>query len=416
MHILDDLKFRGLINQASDEKALRKRLDKGPVTLYIGFDPTADSLHLGNLLMILGLKRFQLAGHQPIGVVGGGTGMIGDPSGKSEERQLNPEETVKEWNKKIKKQIEQFLDFDAKKSPAEMVNNYDWLGKLNYIEFLRDIGKYFNLNDMLDKDSVKSRREVGISLTEFNYQVMQAYDFLQLFENHDCELQLGGSDQWGNIIAGVELIRKKLGKTAYALTFPLVTKADGTKFGKTEGGAIWLDPDKTSPYQFYQFFINTDDRDVIKLMKYYTFLSHDEINNYESQTAQAPEKREAHVRLAQEMTTLVHGEKATKQAEHISQVLFSGEVANLSKEEIEQAFADVPHAKTKTESLVELLCETELASSKRQAREDIEKGAIYINGIRTSDVNKQLEKSDLVHGTYIILRRGKKNYYLVEWK
>jgi len=279
MDILDDLKFRGLINQASNLEGLRKEMNKGKISLYCGFDPTADSLHIGHLVPILTLKRFRNAGHQPIALVGGGTGLIGDPGGKKEERTLNPDEVVKKWSNALKTQLEQFLDFKSKNNPALMVNNYDWLGQIKAIDFLRDIGKYFTISYMLAKESVKARLESGISFTEFNYMVLQAYDFLNLFEKYNCKLQIGGSDQWGNITAGIDLIKKKAGEEVYGLTVPLASKADGTKFGKTETGTIWLDAKKTTPYQFYQFWINTDDMDVIQYLKYFTFLSKQEIEN-----------------------------------------------------------------------------------------------------------------------------------------
>jgi len=414
MNIIEDLQYRGLINQCSDLKALEKRLAQGPITLYVGFDPTADSLHLGNLLLILDLKRFQDTGHKPIAIAGGGTGLIGDPSGKSEERQLNPEEIVNEWNEKVKNQIERFLDFSGK-NKAELVNNYDWLGKLNYLEFLRDIGKHFSLNDMLDKESVKTRLKTGISFTEFNYQVLQAYDFYQLFIKRSCELQLGGSDQWGNIIAGVELIRKKLSQPAFALTLPLVTKSDGTKFGKTAGGAIWLDANKTSPYEFYQFFINVEDELVVQLLKFFTFLSYDEIKALEEEAKKNPEKRQAQITLAQEVTKTVHGEAALVRAERISEYLFSGQIKDLSESELKEAFKGAPKSEIKKMDIntVDLLVETTLSPSKRQARQDLESGAISINGELVKDLEKIIKEEDLLFGKYLVLRRGKKNYHLV---
>ncbi|HZI95846.1 MAG TPA: tyrosine--tRNA ligase, partial [Candidatus Paceibacterota bacterium] len=322
MDILDDLKFRGLINQASNLDGLRKEINKGKISLYCGFDPTADSLHIGNLVPILTLKRLQIAGHQPIALVGGGTGLIGDPSGKKEERVLNPDEVVEKWSNACKTQLEQFLDFKSKDNPALMANNYDWLGKIKAIDFLRDIGKYFTVSYMLAKESVKARLESGISFTEFNYMVLQAYDFLNLFEKYNCKLQIGGSDQWGNITAGIDLIKKKEGGEVYGLTVPLVSKADGTKFGKTETGTIWLDSKKTTPYQFYQFWINADDKDVIQYLKYFTFLSKEEIENLEKKVQKNPEERESQKVLANKVTSLVHGEKISEFAEKISQKLF----------------------------------------------------------------------------------------------
>ena len=293
MNILQDLEFRGLINQQTDAEGLQELLEKESVKLYCGFDPTADSLHIGHMLPILILRRFQQAGHQPIALVGGATGLIGDPSGKKAERTLNEKETVAFFSERIKEQLSNFLDFNKEGNPATIANNYDWIGSLDLITFLRDIGKNFGLNYMLAKDTVASRLETGISFTEFSYMILQSYDFLNLYQTHGCRLQIGGSDQWGNITAGLELIRKsEEDAKAFGLTVPLVTKSDGTKFGKTEGGAVWLDPEKTTPYEFYQFWINTDDRDVVKYLKYFTFLSHEEILELEKQVAEAPEKRE----------------------------------------------------------------------------------------------------------------------------
>ncbi len=419
MDILQDLEFRGLINQQTDAEGLKELLEKEMVKLYCGFDPTADSLHIGHMLPILILRRFQQAGHQPIALVGGGTGLIGDPSGKKAERQLNEKETVAMFSQRIKEQLSRFLDFEKENNPAIIANNYDWIGSLDVITFLRDIGKNFGLNYMLAKDSVASRLETGISFTEFSYMILQSYDFLNLYQTYGCKLQVGGSDQWGNITAGLELIRKtEEDAKAFGLTVPLVTKADGTKFGKTEGGAVWLDPEKTTPYEFYQFWINTDDRDVVKYLKYFTFLSHEEINELEKQTLEAPEKREAQKALAAEMTKLVHGEEALQQAIKISQALFSGSVAELTAAEIKQGFKDVPsftHEGEDEVGLIDLLVNSKISSSKRQAREDIANGAIYVNGERTQDVNRVLTKEDRIEGQFTIIRRGKKKYYLIKY-
>lgn len=419
MDILQDLKFRELIYQTTDEDELRERLNAGPITLYIGFDPTADSLHVGSLLPIIALRRFQMAGHTPIALVGGGTGLIGDPSGKSSERSLNPEELVEEWTEKIKKQLERFLDFEIKTNPARMENNYRWLGKLEVIKFLRDIGKYFPVSYMLSKESVKARLSTGITYTEFSYMILQAYDFLKLNEYYNCELQAGGSDQWGNITAGIDLIRRITNKKAYGITFPLVTKSDGTKFGKTEAGTVWLDPSKTSPYQFYQFWINTDDRDVIKFIKYFTFLSQEDIFELQQEVQKNPEKREAHRVLAREVTAIVHGKEALLRAEKISHALFYGNIKDLSEEEIEEGFRDVPSTglQEKQISLVDFLLLSGLSPSKRQAREDIKNKAISINGEPVTDINKVLTSSErLGGGKYTVLRRGKKNYHLLKWE
>ncbi|WP_044894588.1 tyrosine--tRNA ligase [Bacillus alveayuensis] len=419
MDLLQDLQWRGLINQVTDEEGLQKLLSEEKITLYSGFDPTADSLHIGHLLPILTLRRFQMAGHHPIALVGGATGLIGDPSGKKSERSLNEKEVVQQWSEKIKEQLSRFLDFEAKDNPAKIANNYDWIGSLDVISFLRDVGKNFGINYMLAKESVQSRIETGISFTEFSYMILQALDFLKLYQNENCKLQIGGSDQWGNITAGLELIRKTEEEAkAFGLTIPLVTKADGTKFGKTEGGAVWLDKEKTSPYEFYQFWINTDDRDVIKYLKYFTFLSKEEIEQLEKELHEAPEKRAAQKALAEEVTKLVHGEEALKQAIKISEALFSGSIANLTADEIKQGFKDVPSFEYEGEevALVELLVMSKISPSKRQAREDITNGAIYVNGERIQDVNKVLTKEDRIEGQFTVIRRGKKKYYLIKYK
>ncbi|WP_349346450.1 tyrosine--tRNA ligase [Priestia megaterium] len=418
MDILQDLEFRGLINQQTDEKGLSELLSKESVRLYCGFDPTADSLHIGHMLPVLILRRFQQAGHQPIALVGGGTGLIGDPSGKKAERTLNEKETVAMFSERIKGQLSRFLDFEEGENATVIANNYDWIGSLDVITFLRDIGKNFGINYMMAKDSVQSRIESGISFTEFSYMILQSYDFLNLYQTYNCKLQIGGSDQWGNITAGLELIRKsEEDAKAFGLTVPLVTKADGTKFGKTEGGAIWLDPEKTSPYEFYQFWINTDDRDVIKYLKYFTFLSHEEINELAASAKEAPEKREAQKALAAAMTTLVHGEEALEQAIRISQALFSGSISELTAEEIKQGFKDVPSYTHTGEDigLIDLLVESKISPSKRQAREDISNGAIYLNGEREQDLQKTVGAEDRIEGQFTVIRRGKKKYTLIQY-
>ncbi|MCA1032366.1 tyrosine--tRNA ligase [Bacillus timonensis] len=419
MDLIKDLEFRGLINQLTDEEGLRGALSSEKVKLYCGFDPTGDSLHIGHLVSILMLRRFQEAGHQPIALVGGATGLIGDPSGKKSERTLNSKEVVQEFSEKIKNQLSRFLDFNASENPAQIANNYDWIGNLDLITFLRDIGKSFGLNYMLAKDSVQSRLDSGISFTEFSYMILQSYDFLKLYEQENCKLQIGGSDQWGNITAGLELIRKsKEDAKAFGLTFPLVTKSDGTKFGKTEGGAIWLDKEKTSPYEFYQFWINTDDRDVIKYMKYFTFLSKEMIEKLEEEIKVAPENRSAQKALAEEVTKLVHGEEALQQAVKISDALFNGEVGNLSAEEIKQGFKDVPSFDFEGEEeigLIDLLVTSKISPSKRQAREDISNGAIYVNGERTQELDRVITKDDRIEGQFTIVRRGKKKYFVIKY-
>lgn len=415
----DELQGRGLIYQTTDDEALKEKLNKGSVSLYIGFDPTADSLHIGHLLPILMLRRFQMHGHRPIALVGGGTGMIGDPSFKDAERSLNAAETVQSWSRSLQNQLERFLDFDTTVNPAVIANNYDWLGSISLIDFLRDVGKNFTINYMMSKESVKRRIETGISYTEFAYQLLQAYDFLQLYERNDCLLQLGGSDQWGNITSGIELIRREKETQAFGLTMPLITKADGTKFGKTEGNAVWLDPEKTTPYEFYQFWINTDDRDVIKFLKYFTFLSLEDIEQIEQDFLKAPEERLAQKILAKEMTVLVHGEAAYEQALHISKALFSGELKKLSAEEIHQGFKDVPSYQVTADdslNLVELLVKSGIVQSKRQAREDVQNGAIYLNGERVQDVAYEIQASDKIEQQFVIVRRGKKKYFLWNFK
>lgn len=419
MDILDDLKFRGLVNQASNLDGLRKEMNKGKIFLYCGFDPTADSLHIGHLLPILTLKRFQEVGHQPIALVGGGTGLIGDPSGKREERMLNPQETVKTWSQGLKTQLEQFLDFKKKDFPALIANNYDWLGKIKAIDFLRDIGKYFTVSYMLAKESVKARLENGISFTEFNYMVLQAYDFLNLFEKYDCKLQIGGSDQWGNITAGIDLIKKKTEQEVYGLTVPLATKADGTKFGKTETGTIWLDAKKTTPYQFYQFWINTDDRDVVQYLKYFTFLSKQEIENLEKEVQKNPEKRESQKCLANNVTSLAHGKKVTVLAEKISQKLFYDDIKDFSEKELQMIFESTPLSILQNVgeiNLADLLVETKICLSKRQAREDIQNKIIFINGNLYDDAQQMIKKSDCFFDKYLVIKKGKKNYYFALWK
>jgi tyrosyl-tRNA synthetase len=419
MSVIKDLEFRGLLHQVTDREGLEKELENGMVTLYCGFDPTADSLHIGNLLPILTLKRFQIAGHQPLALVGGGTGLIGDPSGKKAERTLNEQETVVNWSNKIKDQLSRFLDFYAEKNPARTVNNYDWLSELSVIGFLRDVGKNFSINYMLAKDSVNARLDAGISFTEFSYMILQSYDFLNLYQKENCKLQIGGSDQWGNITAGMELIRRNgEDEKAYGLTIPLITKADGTKFGKSESGTIWLDSEKTTPYEFYQFWVNTADADVMNMLKYFTFLSQEEIAALEEQFKNAPEKREAQKALAREVTTLVHGEEAYSQALKITEALFSGNVSELSANEIEQGFKDFPsHTMESREEvqLVDLLIAAKVAPSKRQAREDITNGAIYVNGERLTELDAMIGEKDRIEDKFVLVRRGKKKYTLIRF-
>lgn len=415
MDVLQDLKARDLIFQSTDDEALSDKLKNESLTVYVGFDPTADSLHIGSLVPIICLRKLQDAGHKPIAVVGGATGMIGDPSGKSAERTLNTENVVQEWTEKLKRQLSRFLDFNEGDNKARIVNNYDWTKNLDVINFLRDVGKNFSINYMLSKESVSARLENGISFTEFAYMILQAYDFLKLNENFGCTLQVGGSDQWGNITAGIELIRRVKSEQAYGMTFPLITKSDGTKFGKSESGTIWLDAEKTSPYEFYQFWINCDDRDVIRFLKYFTFLSFEKIAELEESLKNEPEKREAQRVLAEEVTTFVHGQEATQRAINITESLFTGNIQELTEIELKEAFKGVPTTHfeaTDEKGLIDLLVEANVVSSKRQAREDIKNGAVYINGSRRQDMSTVITREDLLYESYAVIRRGKKKYFL----
>ena len=418
MDLLQDLAWRGIIYQQSDEEGLKEILSNQKISLYCGADPTADSLHIGHLVPFLTLRRFQQHGHRPLVLVGGATGLIGDPSGKSEERNLQTLEAVQKNVEGIKKQLAAIFDFDGDNG-AIMVNNYDWAGSMDIVSFLRDIGKHIGVNYMLAKDTIASRLETGISFTEFTYTILQAMDFNHLYEHHNCKLQIGGSDQWGNITTGLELIRKMQpeGSKAYGLTIPLVTKADGTKFGKTEGGAVWLDAKKTTPYEFYQFWINTADADVVKYLKFFTFLSHEEIVQLERAVEEEPHLRKAQKALAEEMTRLIHGEESLQQAIEISQALFSGDVKNLSAAEIKQGFKDVPsfNAEDLVGNLVDLLVAAKISPSKRQAREDITNGAVTVNGEKITDTNYSLNESDRIEDQYTIIRRGKKKYTLIKY-
>ena len=416
--LIEDLKWRGLIYQQTDEAGIEELLNKEQVTLYCGADPTADSLHIGHLLPFLTLRRFQEHGHRPIVLIGGGTGMIGDPSGKSEERVLQTEEQVEANVQGISNQMHKLFEFGTDKR-AVLVNNKDWLGQISLISFLRDYGKHVGVNYMLGKDSIQTRLEHGISYTEFTYTILQAIDFGHLNRELNCKIQVGGSDQWGNITSGIELMRRMYGQTeAYGLTIPLVTKSDGKKFGKSESGAVWLDADKTSPYEFYQFWINQSDEDVIKFLKYFTFLSKEEINQLEQSKEEAPHKREAQKALAENVTRFIHGEDALNDAIRISQALFSGDLKSLSAKELKEGFKDVPQVELSknTTNIIDALIETGIGSSKRQAREDVNNGAIYINGERQQDVNYELTDEDKIEGAFTIIRRGKKKYFMVNYK
>ncbi|WP_315935079.1 tyrosine--tRNA ligase [Staphylococcus aureus] len=416
--LIEDLKWRGLIYQQTDEQGIEDLLNKEQVTLYCGADPTADSLHIGHLLPFLTLRRFQEHGHRPIVLIGGGTGMIGDPSGKSEERVLQTEEQVDKNIEGISKQMHNIFEFGTDHG-AVLVNNRDWLGQILLISFLRDYGKHVGVNYMLGKDSIQSRLEHGISYTEFTYTILQAIDFGHLNRELNCKIQVGGSDQWGNITSGIELMRRMYGQTdAYGLTIPLVTKSDGKKFGKSESGAVWLDAEKTSPYEFYQFWINQSDEDVIKFLKYFTFLGKEEIDRLEQSKNEAPHLREAQKTLAEEVTKFIHGEDALNDAIRISQALFSGDLKSLSAKELKDGFKDVPQVtlSNDTTNIVEVLIETGISPSKRQAREDVNNGAIYINGERQQDVNYALAPEDKIDGEFTIIRRGKKKYFMVNYQ
>ncbi|HFO1642061.1 TPA: tyrosine--tRNA ligase [Staphylococcus aureus] len=416
--LIEDLKWRGLIYQQTDEQGIEDLLNKEQVTLYCGADPTADSLHIGHLLPFLTLRRFQEHGHRPIVLIGGGTGMIGDPSGKSEERVLQTEEQVDKNIEGISKQMHNIFEFGTDHG-AVLVNNRDWLGQISLISFLRDYGKHVGVNYMLGKDSIQSRLEHGISYTEFTYTILQAIDFGHLNRELNCKIQVGGSDQWGNITSGIELMRRMYGQTdAYGLTIPLVTKSDGKKFGKSESGAVWLDAEKTSTYEFYQFWINQSDEDVIKFLKYFTFLGKEEIDRLEQSKNEAPHLREAQKTLAEEVTKFIHGEDALNDAIRISQALFSGDLKSLSAKELKDGFKDVPQVtlSNDTTNIVEVLIETGISPSKRQAREDVNNGAIYINGERQQDVNYALAPEDKIDGEFTIIRRGKKKYFMVNYQ
>ena len=421
--LLDDLQWRGLIAQSTDINELRTALKK-PISLYAGFDPTAPSLHIGNLVVILVLKRFQLAGHTPIPLVGGATGLVGDPSGKNEERSLNDEATVQNWVAKIRGQLTRFLDFDSKTNGAVMSNNLDWTKPVSALELLRDIGKHFSVNQMLAKDSVSSRLAGGgISYTEFSYQVLQAFDYLELFRRNGCRLQIGGSDQWGNIVAGLELIRKVTGETTYALTFPLLTKSDGSKFGKTAGGSIWLDPELTSAYEFFQYWLNTEDADIEKFLKVFSFKTRSEIENLLSEFKADPGKRTAQRELARELTTLVHGAKNCEQAEAAAKALFGqGELKELDQTTLAAALSQLPKVALKPSELidgklpswVDLMVQSGVVDSKSAARRIVKEGGAYLNNQRIADEAATPQKSDLLFGRFLVLRKGKRDLAGVE--
>ncbi|CAN2198195.1 TyrS Tyrosyl-tRNA synthetase [Candidatus Nanopelagicaceae bacterium] len=418
--LIDDLKWRGLIAQTTDEAALREALKK-PVTLYLGTDPTAPSIHVGNLVPLLVMRRFQLAGHNPILLVGGATGLVGDPSGRNDERSLNDSAIVEQWVNRIKVQLSKFMDFDAAQNPATMANNLDWTAPLSTISFLRDIGKHFSVNQMLNKDSVSSRLEKdGISYTEFSYQVLQSMDYLELFRRSNCTLQIGGSDQWGNITAGLDLIRRAEGGSAHALTVPLLTKADGTKFGKTAGGSVWLDPEMTSPYAFFQYWLNSDDADVIKFIKTFSFKNREEIEALEKSHNENPGAREAHRALARELTSLVHSPEIAERVEVAARALFGqADLAELDEATLASAIAELPRTTVSaTEEMptwVDLLAATGVVDSKSAARRIVKESGAYLNNEKVPSEDFRLEKSHFLCGKYALLRKGKRDLAAVEF-
>ena len=412
--LLADLQWRGLIAQTTDLKSLTEAMNK-PITLYLGIDPTAPSMHLGNLVVCLVLKRFQLAGHKPIPLVGGATGLVGDPSGRNEERSLNDEAIVADWVARIRRQLEMIIDFKDKSTGAVLVNNLDWTKPVSALEFLRDIGKHFSVNQMLSKDSVASRLESGgISYTEFSYQVLQAFDYLELFRRNNCTLQIGGSDQWGNIVAGLDLIRKVEGGSAHALTVPLLTKSDGSKFGKTASGAIWLDPEMTSPYEFFQFWLNCDDADIPKLLKVFSMKKNSEIDALIEQLQQDPGARLAHRELAREMTTLIHGKSACDMAEAAAKALFGqGDISELDLATLDSALSQLPRVEIgKNQEIpawVDLLAACGVVDSKSAARRIVKEGGAYLNNEKVVSEDFTPQKSDFLHGKYLLLRKGKRD-------
>ena len=423
MGIIEELEWRGLVSDCTDREALTQRLAKGAVTLYCGFDPTADSLHVGNLVPLLALRRFQQFGHKPIIVAGGATGSIGDPSGKSAERQLLTHEQLKANIEGVKKQLAGFLEFDGDANAALLVDNADWTAPLSFLDVLRDVGKHFKVNAMVAKESVRARmedRDVGISYTEFSYMILQALDFHHLCVQHECELQIGGSDQWGNITAGIDLIHRRQNRQAFGLTLPLITNADGSKFGKTEAGAVWLDVARTSIYQFYQYWVRVDDRDVVRYLNFFTFLHRDDVEALARQHSEQPQARIAHKALAKEVTALAHGEAAANEAIRASEILFGGELDGITEATFQEIAGEVPTHEIKLDRfggeglwLPELLHEAGLAQSRGQARKDVKGGGVYVNNRRTDDEQHKLQSGDLLFGKYLLLRRGKRNYAVV---
>ena len=417
--LLDDLEWRGLIAQSTDRKELENALSK-PISLYLGVDPTAPSMHLGNLVVFLVLKRFQLAGHRPIALVGGATGLVGDPSGKNDERTLNEEKLVAEWVSKMRKQVEKILDFKDKDTSAKLVNNLDWTKAISALELLRDIGKHFSVNQMLAKDSVATRlSSTGISYTEFSYQVLQAYDYLELYRRDQCKLQIGGSDQWGNIVAGLDLIRKVEGGSAHALTVPLLAKSDGSKFGKTASGAIWLEESMTSAYEFFQFWLNSDDADMPKLLKVFSMKNRAEIEELIEKVKANPGAREAHRELAREMTAMIHGSAMAKSVEEAAKALFGqGEIGDLDLKTLDSALSQLPKTTIKKgdpyPTWVDLLAATGVVESKSAARRIVKEGGAYLNNKKVESEDFTPSKTDLLHGKYLLLRKGKRDLAAVE--
>ena len=417
MDLLSELEWRGLVYEKTD--GLRDALAAGPMTGYIGFDPTADSLHVGSLLTVMGLARLQRCGHVPIAIVGGGTGMIGDPSGKSQERTLLSVEQIDANVQGIRRQLERFLDFDRAGNPARIVNNAEWLATFDLLGFLRDTGKYFTVNYMLQKESVQRRleSEEGISYTEFSYLLLQARDFLELFDRYGCTLQMGGSDQWGNITAGIDLVRKLRARKMHGLVWALMTTSTGAKFGKTETGTIWLDPGRTSPFHFYQFWLNTDDRDVISYLKFFTFLDRDRIEGLARDTEAAPERRDAQRTLAREVTALVHGQDQVVRAERAAAVLFGEDLGSARAEDVLMVFADAPSTELALPEggmpLVELLATVQLAASKSEAARLLKSGGIYVNNVRAVGEKARVMPTDAIGGEVIVLRKGRKDQHVV---
>ncbi|MEO9592736.1 tyrosine--tRNA ligase [Rhodopirellula bahusiensis] len=420
--LIEDLRWRGLLNQTTDENGIAELLNSGPQTIYIGFDPTATSLHVGGMMQLMMLRRFQRAGHNPIALVGGATGMIGDPSGKSEERNLLSADQLQKNVDGVAAQMRHFLDFEGKNA-AKLLNNFDWMKNYSYLEFLRDVGKNFPVGAMMGKESVRSRleSEAGLSYTEFSYMLLQAYDFVNLAQTHDCRIQAGGSDQWGNITAGIDLGRRMLGKQLFGITAPLLTTSDGRKMGKTESGAVWLDPERTSPYAFYQYWINVADEDVMRCLAYLTEIERAEYDELEEQTKNDPGRRTAQKRLAQWLTELVHGEAGVQSAQRATQILFGGELGDTTDSQLREIFADVPSCDVPKSALegeglwiVEALQTAKLCNSGGDARRALSEGGVYVNNARVEDVQKRLTADDLDGRSVLVLRRGKRKYALLK--